>query len=230
METQGFEASADVQGWYVFQDRYGITALLEVVVGDTGTDMVNVMKADVAGYPLEKPGQFVVGSSLQRRADRVPLVVACPVDAFELMLDVEEPDTEGRADEQNRQLHQEIGLETDGKSGGNRNCHDHPVGKENTPDIPLTSPLRREPVPQQKVVSRAEAEHDQRIAVEPVPKPSPHRQDPVFRGSEGPDITDTAPVQITEADVMPGMGTPPVMKRGKGENPAEIPQVSVPTG
>lgn len=49
--------------------------------------------ADVAREPLEDFWEFVVGAALEGCGYEVPFFFAFPVDAFELVLDVEEPDS-----------------------------------------------------------------------------------------------------------------------------------------
>ena len=41
------------------QLRYRIVALLQMIVGNAGPDMVNMMNADVAGRPLQQPWQLI---------------------------------------------------------------------------------------------------------------------------------------------------------------------------
>jgi hypothetical protein len=71
------------------KERLRTVAFLKMVIGDTRAQVVDMVKADVAGKPLEKPGQLVIRAPLKRRPLVVPLTAAFPVDAFELVLDIE---------------------------------------------------------------------------------------------------------------------------------------------
>ena len=61
---------------------------LEVVVGNAGTQMVDVMNTDVAGEPLEDLWQFVEGAALEGGGGVVPVFTALPIDVLELVLDI----------------------------------------------------------------------------------------------------------------------------------------------
>lgn len=58
------------------------------------------MVADVAGEPLEDFWEFVEGAALEGGGGEVPFIFALPVDAFVLVLHIEEPDAShgGEAD------------------------------------------------------------------------------------------------------------------------------------
>jgi len=68
-------------------------ASLQVVIGNAWAEIVDVMKADIPGDPLQYLRQPVVGAAAQSGCRVVPLVVAFPVNTFELMLDIEQPQT-----------------------------------------------------------------------------------------------------------------------------------------
>ena len=42
------------------EEGFGAVASLEMVIGDARAQVVDVMEADIAGKPLEKPWQFIV--------------------------------------------------------------------------------------------------------------------------------------------------------------------------
>ncbi len=52
------------------------------------------MQADIAGEPLQDLGQLIVRATFERRLNRVPFVMARPIDTIVLVLDVEQPDAE----------------------------------------------------------------------------------------------------------------------------------------
>ena len=74
--------------------------------------MMYVMVTDIAGKPVQHFRQIVVGATFHRRLVEAPLRMLPPVGVFELMLDVEEPDTESAGQEGDGQLDQKESLET----------------------------------------------------------------------------------------------------------------------
>ena len=62
----------------VMEDRALVVGALEVVVGDLGAEMVDVMKADVAGEELEELRKLQVGASLQGGVGVAPLDPSSP--------------------------------------------------------------------------------------------------------------------------------------------------------
>src|ERR1700678_1371676 len=66
-----------------------IVTLLQVVVGNEGAQMVDMMKSDIAREPLQDSRQFVERAALQCSFRVIPLVAALPVSPFKLMLYVE---------------------------------------------------------------------------------------------------------------------------------------------
>ena len=102
----------------------------EVIVGNSGTQMVDVVEADVTGEPLEDLGQSVEGAPLKRGGGIIPFVSAFPINSFELVLHVEKPDASGARDGCDGQLNEEVLDYAKGgaESGGHaENCKVHPV-------------------------------------------------------------------------------------------------------
>jgi hypothetical protein len=64
-------------------------APLQIVIGDPRAQMMNVMKADIAGEPLKNPRKFVERTSLQSGVGITPRIAALPIGALELVLYVE---------------------------------------------------------------------------------------------------------------------------------------------
>jgi len=56
---EGFKAGKEGDGFYLLEQRVGLVTFLQIVVGNARTQMVNMMKADVAGEPLEDAGQLI---------------------------------------------------------------------------------------------------------------------------------------------------------------------------
>lgn len=57
-EVERFQASAQGQWFYVAKERVGIVASLQIVIRDAGTQVMDVVKADVPGEPLQDPGNL----------------------------------------------------------------------------------------------------------------------------------------------------------------------------
>ena len=64
-ERSTFQALEDSKGCHILKEWCFTMAFLKVIVGNFWTEMVNVMKADITGEPLNDPRQTVVGASLE---------------------------------------------------------------------------------------------------------------------------------------------------------------------
>src|SRR5689334_6009348 len=111
IQTERPQARADRDRFYLLQLRYRLVALLQTVVGNAGAHMMNVMKTDVARYPLQQLRQLVIRSPFHSNPPGIPLIMARPVYPLELMLNVEQPESQRRSQNQNRKLGQKISLE-----------------------------------------------------------------------------------------------------------------------
>ena len=81
-----------------------VIALGQVVVGDLGAQVMDVMKTDVPGEPLQNERQFIEGTALQPCLYKFPALVVVPVGWVKVVLDVEEPDPDRCTDHEDRQL------------------------------------------------------------------------------------------------------------------------------
>src|SRR5580698_8595084 len=91
---QGLETRQQRDGFDSPEVRVRLMTALEIVVRDARIQMMNMMEANIAGKPLQDPGELIKGTALQRRACIVPILASRPVHALELMLNVEEPYTD----------------------------------------------------------------------------------------------------------------------------------------
>ena len=67
---------------------------------------------------------------------------------------------------------------------------------------------------QDKQICRSDPEHDYWVAVEPIFQPAPARPSLIFTHSQGIDIADTAPVEVTGDGMMDRMcAAPPIVRR-----------------
>jgi len=95
-EGQRFEAAEEGDWLDLLEKWIGVVASFQIVIGNADAEMVNVMKTDVAGEPLENSRQLVERAALKSGRGIIPIFAAFPVNAFKLMLDVKEPES-GRA-------------------------------------------------------------------------------------------------------------------------------------
>src|SRR5204862_8241961 len=65
-EREGFKTSQQCDGLHALKQGIGIVASLQIVIGNTRAQMMDMVKADVAGEPLENPGQLVERTAFLR--------------------------------------------------------------------------------------------------------------------------------------------------------------------
>ena len=72
-----------------------------------------MMEADVARYPLQQPGQLVIGASFDGGFDEAPLVIVLEVGILELMLNIEQPNAHHSGQPKDRGLDEKQAFPTD---------------------------------------------------------------------------------------------------------------------
>src|SRR5436189_4930047 len=102
-KRERFEAAAQRHGFDLLKQRVRLVASLQIVIGNARAEMVDMVKADVAGKPLQDLRKFVERTALQRCGGEVPVVAAFPVNSLELMLHVEQPDSCPAGDRDNNE-------------------------------------------------------------------------------------------------------------------------------
>ena len=112
-QRKGFKAGQQRDGFHGLEKWLGTVAFLEIVIRYPRAQMVNVMKANIAGEPLENLWQFIERTTLQRRGRIVPFAGPLPIDALELMLHVEQPHTRRTGHRGGGQLNQQERLQTE---------------------------------------------------------------------------------------------------------------------
>src|ERR1022692_3869742 len=110
-ESERLQAAQQRDGFDGLKQRFCFVAFLQMVIRNARAEMMNVMKADVAGKPLQHFWQFVKRTAFQRRRGIIPLAAAFPKGALELMLPVKQPPPRRAGHHQDRQLNDEISLE-----------------------------------------------------------------------------------------------------------------------
>lgn len=123
-----------------------IVALLQIIVGNIRTNVMNVMQANIAGEPLEDFGQFEIRAAFQCYFHRIPRSVTRPIRALKLMLNIEQPEPEAPGDQNDGQLNLEIGPKTDcprRQSDDEQECH---VGAKHAPALHLSRVFARKSI------------------------------------------------------------------------------------
>ena len=76
----------------------------------------------------------------------------------------------------------------------------------------------RQAVLEHEQVGGPDAEHHQRVAIEPVFEPAPARARQIFAHRQRVDIADAAALEIARGRMMNGMGSPPEIVRRQGQH------------
>src|SRR6266516_7276989 len=84
-KSERLEAREQRDGLHALKQRLRFVALLQVIIRNARTQMMNVMKHDVAGEPLQDLGQFVERTALQCRRGVIPFLGALPQNSIKLM-------------------------------------------------------------------------------------------------------------------------------------------------
>src|SRR5207249_10661076 len=85
-EGERFETGKQRDGLHALKQRLCFVALLQVIIGNPRTQMMNVVKPNVAREPLQHLGQFVERTAFQRRRRVIPCRATFPIDTLKLML------------------------------------------------------------------------------------------------------------------------------------------------
>lgn len=203
---------------------YRIVAILKIVVGDSGLDMMDMMQPDAAGEPLKDSWQFVVGAARQRSGQRIPLLMPSPIPSVKLMLDIEHPYPKRTGDQQDRQLNLHVGPKADRQARHPDESHQCEIGED---DTELLNPLGSsvwDSMPNREDNHRANDEHEHRISIGSIEGPFPPGKGQELLNRQGPHITGAPSIQVAHGRVMDRMGPAPLLKRCKGENPGDIAQ------
>src|SRR6266480_2708667 len=113
-----------------------------------------MVKSNVAGEPLEDLWKLVERTALERRGGIVPIFAAFPVNAFKLMLHVEQPYSHAAGDGHDKQLNQDVGLEAENGAEANRHSQDCQIHPQNRPAFPLIRIGRGEPLSNEEYIKR----------------------------------------------------------------------------
>ena len=80
-EGDGFQAGEQRDGLHLLEERIGLVAFLQVVIGNARTEVMDVMETNVSGKPLQHARKFVERTALQGRRRVIPVLTPFPVHA-----------------------------------------------------------------------------------------------------------------------------------------------------
>ena len=95
---------ANSKGHRLLEGRFRRVAACQVVIGNTAIKVMDMMKADVAGEPLQDTRQTIVRTAFHRRTTKFPLLVRLPIGVFKLMLDEKQPAPNCSGNDHNRDM------------------------------------------------------------------------------------------------------------------------------
>jgi hypothetical protein len=221
VEAQGFQAGAQGDRLDALKELMRVVALLQIIIGNARTQVMNMVKANVAREPLQNFRQFVERTALEGRRGEVPFARAFPVGVFKLVLDIEHPDADGAAHGGNRQLDEQVGFEAKKEAerrhhGENREIH--PIDGMALAFVGLGG---GKTLPDQKEVKRGKNEQHERVAREAVGKALPAGGLEIFLHSHRPDIAGAAFIQVAGGGMVDRMFPAPMEIGGESQQASD---------
>src|SRR5271165_1322708 len=92
--AQGLKRRAQRKRWRRLKSGIGIVAFLEPIIRDPRVYMVHVVKANIAGKPLEQARQAKIGGASERGRGKTPACIRAPLRMLKTVLDREQPDAD----------------------------------------------------------------------------------------------------------------------------------------
>src|SRR5580698_6807087 len=86
---EGFEARHQCDRLNRLEEGVRLVTQLKMIVRNARTEVMNMVKSNIACKPLQDSRQFIERTALKRRCGVVPILGARPISPFELMLNVE---------------------------------------------------------------------------------------------------------------------------------------------
>jgi hypothetical protein len=215
-QAEGFQTREQRDGLHCLKKRIGLVAFFQVVIGNAGAEMVNMMKPNVAGEPLQNLRQLVEGTALQGRRREVPILSAFPINALELMLNIKHPYARATSRHERNELNEQISLEAKNQTQDDGHSEDGQIHRINGMPFPPTGLGRRKPLPDHKQEQRRNDKQYDGIAHESVSEFFPARCFQIFLHGQRPDVAGPAPVQIARAAMMDGVFPAPMVVGGEG--------------
>src|SRR5258708_10213693 len=150
-------------------------------------------------------------AAVERRRVRVPGPILGPERALELMLDVEQRGCEGRSKKRNWEVDQQEWPNADEQYHDGDQSRDRSVRRHGAePGLAAHAHHGdRQAVPQDEQISGTNAEHDNRVPIQAISKPTPSRERQILLHGQRADVTDPASVEIARTRVVDGVRAPP---------------------
>src|SRR5688500_5688886 len=130
--------------------------------------MMNVVKTDITGEPLENFRQFIEGTPFERGLGVVPVLATLPVNTLELMLDVEQPDPRGSGYGRDDELKEKIRFESKNKAQNGRHSKNREIHPVNGVALTFAGFGRGNALADQVEVKRRDDKEDKWISYEAV--------------------------------------------------------------
>ena len=90
---------------------------------------MDVVNADIGSEPAQRARQGIMGAAVKRRLLQVPCSVADPYGVLELVLDIEQPDTNRGREHYDWQMHQQERTDADQPYHGGDDSRDASIGR-----------------------------------------------------------------------------------------------------
>src|SRR6266446_6170432 len=152
-----------------------------------------------------------MGAAVKRRLLQIPCSVADPYGVLELVLDIEQPDTDRGREHHDWQMHEQERTDADQPYHEGNDSRDASIGRHRAqPGLPATAhEADRQAMLHEKQIGRADAEHNDRVPVHAVAKAAPSGARQVFLYGERVDVAHSAAIEIAGRRVVRGVGASP---------------------
>lgn len=219
-EAHAAEAFPQGQPADVVEFRMVAQHAAQAIGRDAAIEVMHMVHADIGGEPAQQSRQIVMRAAVQGGVVEVPRLVVVPGGAFELVLHVEQPDADRGGQHDDRQMHQQEGLEPDGPDQRAGDRSGRQVGRHSArPRLPAVAPhAHGHAMQHDKLDRRADDEQHQRVAVEPVAQAAEQRQRAVFRDGQRIDVAHAAAFEIAAGGVVRGVALAPEAERREREH------------
>src|SRR5258708_35354848 len=112
----------------------------QAVKGEAAAQMMDVVNADIGSEPAQRARQGIMGAAVKRRLLQVPCSVAAPYGVLELVLDIEQPDTNRGREHYDWQMHQQERTDADQPYHGGDDSRDASIGRHRAqPGLPAAA-------------------------------------------------------------------------------------------
>ena len=89
--------------------------------------MMDVVETYVSGEPLKQLWKLIERAAFKRRFNPVPIFLTRPIHAFEIVLDIEQPEAQHSAEKSDGELNKDERAESNGIAEEQHNCQNYDV-------------------------------------------------------------------------------------------------------